>query len=154
MRWAGNRGWLVTIEQPVLDGHGRVDVALERGGWRVACEISISSSAEDELGNVKKCLAAGFDDVAVVYPSRTRLRNAAERIRSAIADEARDQVHFLTPEDLWSFLEEQEAKLAGGKRTVAGWAVQTRFRTVAPEEQERHVVGVAKALQRIWKGND
>jgi hypothetical protein len=49
---------------------GSVDVALEKGGRRIACEVSVTTDAEHELGNVQKCLAAGFETVILVRQTR------------------------------------------------------------------------------------
>jgi hypothetical protein len=49
----------VVVEEPTPDGKGSVDVALERAGWRLACEISVTSTVEQEVGNIEKCLTAG-----------------------------------------------------------------------------------------------
>ena len=42
----------------------------------IACEISISTSVQHEMGNVEKCLAAGYDRVAAFWKklgTRTRV---------------------------------------------------------------------------------
>ena len=58
---AEERGYKATIEQPILDGKGQVDVSLEREGQRIAIEISVSTKAAWELHNIKKCVEAGYD---------------------------------------------------------------------------------------------
>ena len=63
---AADKGYKATIELPVFDGTGRVDVSLERNRRKIACEISISSTDDQELKNVQKCLAAGYEKVVVV----------------------------------------------------------------------------------------
>ncbi len=45
-RLAEDRGYRATIEQPILGGVGSVDVSLERGEQRIACEISITTTDE------------------------------------------------------------------------------------------------------------
>src|SRR3546814_13562556 len=66
---AQERGYHTTIEEPILDGAGRVDVSLSKGDMRTGCEISVTSARDQELGNVEKCLAAGYDKVILVSPS-------------------------------------------------------------------------------------
>jgi hypothetical protein len=46
----------VTVEKPILDGLGSVDVALEKDSHLVACEISVRTDAKHEPGDVQKCL--------------------------------------------------------------------------------------------------
>ena len=40
-RWAQDKGYLATVEAEILDGLGSVDIALEKDGWRLACEVSV-----------------------------------------------------------------------------------------------------------------
>ncbi len=47
-RWAEGRGYSVSIEKPILDGLGSVDVALEKGSRSIACEISGRSGKSSE----------------------------------------------------------------------------------------------------------
>jgi hypothetical protein len=64
----------VTLEKPVLDGLGIVDLVLERrGGEPIACEISVTTSPDHELQNAQKCLAAGFTHVFLVAPDKETL---------------------------------------------------------------------------------
>ena len=62
---AEDLGFRSTIEKGVLDGKGSVDLLLERAGHTIACEISITTTIDHEVGNVAKCLKAGFSDVAI-----------------------------------------------------------------------------------------
>jgi len=38
---------------------GQVDVALHREGLSIACEVSVTTGIEHELGNVRKCWTRG-----------------------------------------------------------------------------------------------
>ena len=63
---AESLGFRSVIEKPVLDGEGSVDLWLERTGLAIACEISISTTIDHEVGNVAKCLKAGVPRVAAL----------------------------------------------------------------------------------------
>lgn len=112
-RWADGRGWHATIEKQVLDGLGSVDVALEKGGRSVACEISITTSTDHETGNIQKCLAAGFEYVVVISTDKNALGKARNAICDALAPDQIKRVRFLRPEELFSFVEGLEVKVAG-----------------------------------------
>jgi hypothetical protein len=47
---------------------GAVDLVLEREGVAIACEINITSTLDDEIKNVRKCLKAGFSRIVLVCP--------------------------------------------------------------------------------------
>lgn len=63
---AEDRGFSVSLEKTVLDGHGHIDALLERGGTRIGCEISVSTRPDHELRNLTKCLAAGVDFAVLI----------------------------------------------------------------------------------------
>jgi predicted DNA-binding transcriptional regulator AlpA len=103
-RFAEDRGFTVTVEKRVLDGHGHVDVALERDDVSVACEISVSTRLDHEINNLTKCLAAGFDHAVLVCLDSGAVAAAREAIRG-LADH---NVQSFTPTDFPEFLESLE----------------------------------------------
>ena len=44
-------GFRTVIEKQILDGQGSVDLLLERGDLTIACEISITTTIDHEVGN-------------------------------------------------------------------------------------------------------
>jgi predicted DNA-binding transcriptional regulator AlpA len=111
-RWAEGRGYGVTIEKPILDGLGSVDVALTKGSRSIACEISVTTDAEHEIGNVQKCLAAGFDEVILISSEKKVLTAVRHALVAALSTAQYRQVKFLTPEEAFSFVDSLEAKAA------------------------------------------
>jgi hypothetical protein len=152
-RWAESRGYRAVIEQPILDGLGSVDVALEKGGWRLACEISVSSTPEQELGNVHKCVAAGFDHVAVVSTEKKTLTKAAAIVAASLGEAECARVRFFTPEELFAYLETQEAQSESSEETVKGYKVKVQYRAVSDKEKDtrRQAISqvILKALKRL-----
>jgi hypothetical protein len=124
-RLGEERGFVVSIEKRILGGHGHVDVALERDGLSIGCEISMTTRATHEIGNIAKLIAAGFD-YAVLVTSKERVRKVA---RETMGDGDSNRMRFLTPEGFVAFLEEVAPVAQGHKR---------RSRTnVAPARQEK-----------------
>jgi len=111
-RWAEGRGYAVTIEKPILDGLGSVDVALEKGSRSIACEVSVTTDAEHEIGNVQKCLAAGFQEVILISSEKKLLTTARHALVGALSTAQYRQVKFFTPEETFSFIDGLEAKVA------------------------------------------
>jgi predicted DNA-binding transcriptional regulator AlpA len=101
-RFAEDRGFKATIEKMVLDGHGHIDVALERDGLSIGCEISVTTRVEHEVENLSKCLAAGFDYAVLVSSDQQTL----ERARALLAGTDQSKMRFIPPEDLTAFLDE------------------------------------------------
>ena len=109
-RWAENRGFTVTIEKPILGGLGLVDVALERTGQAIACEVSVTTDAEHEVGNVQKCLAGGFEQVIVVSADKKGLAKIHGAVAEALPKEQLKKIRFMAPEELFSFIESLQVK--------------------------------------------
>lgn len=101
-RFAEDRGFTVTIEKMVLDGHGHIDVALERDGLSIGCEISVTTRVEKEVENLSKCLAAGFDYAVLISSDQQTL----EQARTLLVDADQSKLRFIPPEDLTAFLDE------------------------------------------------
>jgi predicted DNA-binding transcriptional regulator AlpA len=111
-RWAEGRGYGVIIEKPILNGLGSVDVALKKGSRSIACEISVTTDAEHEIGNVQKCFAAGFDEVILISSEKKVLTSVRHALVAALSTAQYRQVKFLTPEETFSFVDSLEAKAA------------------------------------------
>jgi predicted DNA-binding transcriptional regulator AlpA len=102
-RWAEDRGYTVTIEKPVLDGLGIVDLVLERRGAEpIACEISVTTSPDHELQNAQKCLAAGFVHVFLVAPDKKTLGRVRLRAASVLPASQMKKVRFVLPEQVFA----------------------------------------------------
>jgi hypothetical protein len=145
-RWAAAHEWRAEVEKAVLDGLGAVDVALSKGEASVACEITVGSTPEQELAHVQKCLAAGFDHVAVVSAEKKTLRKAKKHIAPKLEEAQRSRVRFLTPEQLFTFLEEREAELGTTEDTVRGYKVKTRYRALDKKEHEERRKAISKVI--------
>ena len=147
--WGQERGFLATVEKAVLEGAGSVDVALERQGYRLAVEIAMTTSPEHETANVRKCLDAGFDEVAVVSLKRRALSRVEEALRE-LAEEERSRVFLLSPEELLTHI---DSRRVPEEKTVAGYRVKVRHVPGKDPEQARREVArvIAKSLERLGR---
>src|ERR1039458_6822441 len=91
-------GFRSVIEKPVLDGQGSVDLWLERTGQSIACEISISTTIDHEVGNVAKCLKAGVPKVAVICLDGERLRKIGNAVSGSLGSESAARVEYYQPD--------------------------------------------------------
>ncbi len=109
------------VEKTVLGGTGSVDVALEREGRRIACEICVSTGTEHELENVRKCLAGGFGEVYVLAAQRERSASLRETIQASLTAGEREQVRGVSPDDFFSAVDSSWSR-ATQTTTVRGIA--------------------------------
>ena len=91
-------GFRSVIEKPVLDGLGSIDLFLERTGQAIACEISISTTIDHEVGNVAKCLKAGLPCVAVICLSEERLQKIRQAVSGSLGAEPAKRVEYFQPD--------------------------------------------------------
>jgi len=97
-------GFRCIIEKPVLDGQGSVDLWLERTGQSIACEISISTTIDHEMGNVAKCLKAGVPKVAVICLDEERLRKISNAVSGSLGAELAARVEYFQPDQFITHL--------------------------------------------------
>lgn len=145
-RLAEDRGYRAVIEQPILAGAGSVDVSLEKGDRRIACEISVTTEADHEIDNIQKCLAGGYETVVCLSSDPKTLRRLKERAAAILEPATQERIRFLRPEDMVLFLDEVGAGEASGEGTIRGYRVKSRYQAVSPEEAELRKQAVARVL--------
>lgn len=99
-------GFRSTIEKPVLDGLGSIDLFLERDGQNIACEISLSTTIDHEVGNVSKCLKAGIPSVAVICLDDERLRKIEKAVAGSLGSDTAAQVRYFQPDPFIAHLKQ------------------------------------------------
>jgi hypothetical protein len=154
-RLAESRGYRVVVEQPVLGGTGSIDVAMERGDKKIACEISVTSTDEYELRNIGKCLAAGYDPVVLLSSEQKTINKVRKLAAARLDNESLARVMFLLPEEFVSYLEDADAEGAGGEGTVRGYKVKVNYKRVDSAEKNARKQAISQvvlgALRRMKK---
>lgn len=145
---AEERGFRATIEETILDGAGRVDVSLSRAGRRIACEISIASARDQELGNVEKCLDAGFDEVILIASTKRQLATLCKFITPHLDEDAASRVRFHTPEDVIIRLDELVAATLVTEQTSRGYRVRVTREVVSAEQVKTRREAIAGVVAR------
>jgi hypothetical protein len=151
-RWAEARGFRATVEEPVLGGQGSVDVVLEREGWRIACEISVTTGVEHEIGNVEKCLSAGFTEVVLISPKKAHLGRLERSLRKRLPEEALARVRLFLPEEFAGYLDALPGP-AEKVQTIGGYQVKVRYTPVADSQSRAKALAgvIARSLRRLGK---
>ena len=149
-RWAEAKGYRATVEEPLPSG-GKVDVALRREGHALACEISVTSSVAQEIGNVEKCLAAGFDEVVLLALNRGTLGKVREALDLRLPPGAAGHVRCLSPEEFFTVLDAPVPPPE--ESTVAGYKVKVKYQPgegEAASHKSRAVTDlILKSLKRL-----
>jgi hypothetical protein len=90
-------GWRGTIEKPILDGLGSVDVALEKDNHSVACEISVTSTPARALA-----LLATLQSADIILPTTDGREIRLRRVATPTPEQQRllDQLDISIPAHL------------------------------------------------------
>jgi hypothetical protein len=150
-RMAESQGYRATIEQEILGGSGKIDVALERDTEQIACEISVSSTEEHEFENVQKCIAAGYSVVVLLSAEKKVLGRMREFISERLGGEQKDLVHFLTPDEFFSYLEQRQAAAASSEQTIRGYRVKVNYQALADEEKNVKKQAVSNVIVQAMR---
>jgi hypothetical protein len=140
------RGFKATLEKPTPDGKGRVDVALESPKLRIACEISVTTKPDHEIGNLKKCLHAGYDYVFACSKRPKHLAKIKAKAEETFSKEELKKVQFFLPKDLFSFLDKELAKQAGSEMRIKGYNVKVKYSPVDQTESKQKQEDISKAI--------
>ncbi|HUX65752.1 MAG TPA: hypothetical protein VMV42_01260, partial [archaeon] len=148
---AEERGFRASIEETILDGAGRVDVSLIRGKSRIACEISVTTNQDHELGNVEKCLAAGYTEVVLVGSNERHIKALAKFVEENLDESEQGKVRYIVPERLAEYLDSLGEVPQPSEQTVRGYKVRTVQQVVDPKEAEARRQAIAEVIARSLK---
>jgi Type IV secretion-system coupling protein DNA-binding domain len=150
-QWAQGMGYRSTIEEPLTSG-GLVDVSLRKPQRTIACEISITTSTANEAENVRKCIDAGYNFVAMLSPDPKRLATLKDAILPALEQSAQAKVRFFSsPDTLFTFIEELDAKDATRHQTVRGYRVKVTHQVVNKASKAERSETIAKIVADVLK---
>jgi hypothetical protein len=94
----------VAFEEFVGNTQGRADVVLRRGERSIACEITVTTPVEYEVGNLTKCLNGKFSHVAAISRSGKKLERIRQLLAESLSPEQCASVAFYSPEEFISKL--------------------------------------------------
>ncbi|WP_259068729.1 type IV secretion system DNA-binding domain-containing protein [Mucilaginibacter sp. X4EP1] len=119
-------GYIAQLEVPTPDGTGQVDVLLEKNGVTIAVEISVTTSPEWELHNIKKCLAAGYNRIVVCTSQSSKLTLIQRQITAHLTPAEQQKVDAVLSNDIHTIFEStQQAKPT--ETLVKGYRVKVNY---------------------------
>lgn len=130
-------GFRAVLEHPVGGGNQSVDVVLTRDDLRIACEISVSTSAEHEFANLSKCLPEGFTLIALISEDAGHRERLRSMVDASLASSDAARVFSGSCEEFIGYLEALPSASAGDARRVRGFKVKRKFVELTAEERQR-----------------
>jgi hypothetical protein len=148
---AESEGYLARIEDEVLDGSGFVDVSLSKGDAKIACEISITTPADKEVENIRKCFSAGYEVVWVISPDQKHLNAIRNLSEDSLSERERMMVLFLRPEDIPAAFSDRPSPPI--ESTVRGYRVRVKKSGTSFDETQSKRATVAEVLAKSIRGD-
>lgn len=136
---AESRGFKASLEVPTADG-GKVDVVLEKDGFKIACEVSVTTDVAWELHNVQKCLKETFTTVISVSKNVNFLAHIQRKIQEVCNESEQQKVQVVSPEKLFEYLDGLN-KPKDAVVTVKGYRVKVNHNHQSdPGADAKHVL--------------
>lgn len=101
---AEGNGYRATIEESIPESREAVDVGLEREGKRLAVEISVTTNWNDEVGNIRKCLQARYDQVVILFLDENKTGEFRNIIGKIFTEAERLRVSAVLVYDFYRYL--------------------------------------------------
>ncbi len=145
-KMAEARGYTATVEMPVPDGTGQVDVLLAKEGKTVAVEICHTTNADWELQNIQKCIAAGYTTIISVAEDTAHVEKIKKYCKKHDPTIETKQVLFLTPDALFSFLDEPVTSPPPEEVNMKGYRINVSYGSITPDEMDKKRSSVAQVI--------
>jgi hypothetical protein len=86
-RYGEQEGFIVTRELKIADSTESVDLVFEKEGVRVGVEISITTTARNEIQNIQKCIRANYTQVLVLLTEEAKVAELKTILSESISPE-------------------------------------------------------------------
>lgn len=124
-KYAQETGLGAEIEKEILGGKGFVDISLSAGKLIIAVEISVTTSIDHEMENVRKCVDAGYEEVFLVAEGHAKIGKLKTALDAEILKPSVN-VQVCDAQQLLGHIDTLKSESVKSK-TVRGYAVKTRY---------------------------
>lgn len=147
-RMAESYSFQVEMEKSVSGGAGFVDVSLENENLKIACEVSVTSTADYETHNILKCLSAGYNYAVVVVSNQKKISALNAKLLTFVPFELQDKVKVLSLTGLLAFLRD----LSSPKDSLQKKEKPTGQRLDLPQASEFLGISVSTLYRWVREG--
>lgn len=136
-------GFGVSIEKNIPGTHESIDVVIEQGDLIVACEICVSTSIDHELGNIRKCLRAGYTDICAICLDAKRMKQFKAATDQCLTEQEQAQLHCIQPDAFQAKLKElllrEQLPITGSEsdRVLGKYQVTSKYAKLDEAERLR-----------------
>lgn len=154
------QGFRAMLEMPTSVGRESIDVGLVRFDMRIACEISVTTTIDHEVGNVRKCLRENFDLIAIITSEERRLRQIEAAVIGCFDQTSAARVSYFQPDAFLTYLSTLTpppeplavpSAPAPAESVRKGYKVKRVFTQLTPEERAARESAAFKLLVEEMK---
>ncbi len=128
-------GFRAILEKETSSRRGSINILLKRPPHQIACEISISTTIDHEVGNVSKCLKAGYTEIAVICTDAAKLAKIEAAVKNSLGQEAATRTRYFNPDELVAHLRALPPPPPTPKpEKRRGYTVKRNVVQISPEE--------------------
>lgn len=140
-------GYIATLEMPIPDGGGQVDVVLQKDGKSIAIEICNTTDAEWEAHNIQKCVEAGYTEIISVSGDIKQLEKIKTKCIAIVSGFDTKPVVFLTPDALFTHFQGITIQpQPQDEKKYKGYKVNVTYDAITQEEMSRKQAAVAQVV--------
>jgi hypothetical protein len=146
-------GFRASVEFPISGSSESIDLLLDRGTRHIACEISISTSVDHEVGNISKCLKAGAPDIAIICSEPKRVKKIEKAVMTSLGTAQAEKVRYFEPDTFISHLASLPAEpvIPSGPEKRRGYKIKRSVAALSPEEQKAQEKAIIASITDIMR---
>jgi hypothetical protein len=123
---AESYGYKVSVEHPIADGTGQIDVLLEKATEQIAVEITVTTPNSWEIHNIEKCLKGSYNKIVVCTTNETRKTQLYKRILAEFSTKEQGRILCITKDEVGQiFISTTQDK--DTTSTMKGYRVNIKF---------------------------
>lgn len=138
-------GFRIVYEEETKDG-GRVDIGLHNSDINIACEVSVTNTARYEVGNIKKCLGAGYDVVCMTSPESKHLDEIQNLANKELTKAELKKVKFLDVRELERYIKKHSIQPKPQEKIIRGYRVNVTYADADAQSIEEAQKRIAKTV--------
>ncbi len=145
-KMAESLGYTATIESLLPDGAGLVDVLLFKEDKSIAVEICHTTDAQWEMGNILKCINAGYTQIVSLSEDEKQLERIRKKCVTGIAEFKKHLVFFFTPDLFYGFLNESIKQEIPEEVHMKGYRVNVTYNAITKAEMDNKRASVTRTV--------
>ena len=98
------KGFRSIIERSTGTGRESIDIVLLGQDLKIACEVSVLTTIDHEIGNARKCLSSGFENIFLITADDCRRTKMAAEVDAYLALGDRGKVRYFSPDEFFAYL--------------------------------------------------